>query len=72
MAEIIINWLKTFTDISEQIFTNNLENIFSNGYNFGKIFNSHNLFPDMKILKNTEENMTLLKIMYSYPKHLSN
>ena len=55
MAEIIINWLKTFPDISEQILTNNLENIFSNGYNFGKIFNSHNLFPDMKILKNNED-----------------
>ena len=55
MSEIIINWLKTFPEISEKIQTNNLENLFSNGYYFGKLFNSHNLFPNMKILKNTDE-----------------
>ena len=55
MSDLIINWLKTFPYLSEKIPSNNLEDLFSNGYYFGKIFNSHNIFPDMKILKNTED-----------------
>ena len=55
MSELIINWLKTFPYLSEKIPTSNLEDLFSNGYYFGKIFHSHNLFPNLKILKNTED-----------------
>ena len=53
MSDLIINWLKTFPYLSEKLSSNNLEDLFSNGYYFGKIFNSHKLFPDMKILKNS-------------------
>ena len=55
MSELIINWLKAFPYLSEKISSSNLEDLFSNGYYFGKIFHSHNLFPNLKLIKNTED-----------------
>ena len=55
MTELIINWLKTFPYLSEKIATTNLEDLFSNGYYFAKIFYSNKVFLDMKLIKNTEE-----------------
>ena len=53
MSEIIINWLKTFPFLSDKINTTNLEDLFSNGFYFGRIFQTHKLFSDIKLLKNT-------------------
>ena len=54
MTDIIINWLKTFPQFEEKLKSNTIEEIFSNGYQFGRLFHSNKLFQDMKLLKNLE------------------
>ena len=51
MSETILNWIKTQFD--NKIY--NIENDFSNGYNFGKLLCTNNLFNNMKELKNTND-----------------
>ena len=56
MSEItLINWLKAFPFLSEKVNSSNLEEIFSNGFYFGKIFQTHNIFQEMKFLKDSNE-----------------
>ena len=53
MSETILNWLNTQFDFTNKII--NIENEFANGYNFGKLLHSNNLFDNMKELKNTNK-----------------
>ena len=60
MSEILINWLKTFPYLTEKVNTTNIEELFYNGFYFGKIFNSSKLFQEMKFLKNTNEKKDIM------------
>ena len=51
MSETILNWIKSQFDY--KIY--NIENEFANGYNFGKILHSNNLFDNMQELKNSND-----------------
>ena len=56
MSEItLINWIKKFPFLTEKIASSNIEEIFSNGYYFGKILHSQNKFQEMKYLKDSNE-----------------
>ena len=56
MSEItLINWIKTFPFLTDIVTSTNLEDIFSNGYYFGKIFHSQKIFQEMNYLKDSNE-----------------
>ena len=56
MSEItLINWIKTFPFLTDIVTSSNLEDIFSNGYYFGKIFHSQKIFQEMNYLKDSNE-----------------
>ena len=67
MAETILNWICTQLEFPNKI---NIEEEFSNGYYFGKLFEINNLFDNMKELKNTNDkedsikNYSLLKPVF--------
>ena len=56
MSEItLINWIKTYTFLTEKIASSSIEDIFSNGYYFGKILQTQNKFQEMKYLKDSND-----------------
>ena len=59
MSETILNWLRTQPEFSNNI--NNIEEEFSNGYNFGKLLHANKLFDDMDNLKDSNKKEDSLK-----------
>ena len=56
MSEItLINWIKTYSFLTEKIASSSIEDIFSNGYYFGKILQTQNKFQEMKYLKDSND-----------------
>ena len=54
MNESILDWVNKQSILPKKI--DNIEEEFANGYYFGKLLESNNLFDNMKELKNTNEN----------------
>ena len=59
MSETILNWLSTQPEFQKKI--NNIEEDFSNGYNFGKLLQANKLFDNIDILKDSNKKEDSLK-----------
>ena len=59
MSQTILNWLNSQIDFPKKIIS--IEDEFANGYYFGKLFESNNLFDNIKQLKNNNKKEDSLK-----------